>query len=343
MQQGFPPEPPWLGIIALGVNVALLLLAIAGIAWQSQRKTSGWAPILWGAAPFAVVWFGSWLLERNHGRALPAVPWALPLTTVICYEIAFLQSLVRLRPESRMKPGVWLVVVILVFAQVDQFLIGKCGGPRWAIQLRTCRNQLKELGIAFYNYQDKKERFPPSTAGSPAVSWRTELLPMLGVQLPATYDPTQDWSSQLNAQVARERVDAYLCPAVDRSRDGQGRYFTAYVAPTGGSTALRPGRSRTSNEFPDGSSHTILLVEACGLEIVWTQPRDFDIETQPVGVNLKGQGLTDSPGLLSSYHPGRSNVLMVDGSVRALSQQTDPALLRKLLTADGGEDVGHDW
>jgi len=56
-----------------------------------------------------------------------------------------------------------------------------------------------------------------------------------------------------------------------------------------------------------------------------------------VGVNLVGQGKRDSPGAVSSYHPHGGFVAMADGSVRFLTNQTDPNVLKALLTADGGE------
>ena len=66
----------------------------------------------------------------------------------------------------------------------------------------------------------------------------------------------------------------------------------------------------------------------------------MDVSAQPTGINLKGDAPGHSAGWLSSYHAGGTQVLMADGSVRFLSAQTDPAVLKKLATVDGGEEVG---
>ena len=45
-------------------------------------------------------------------------------------------------------------------------------------------------------------------------------------------------------------------------------------------------------------------------------------------------------GWLSSYHAGGTQALLADGSVRFVSAKSDPAVLKKLATVDGGELVG---
>lgn len=80
-----------------------------------------------------------------------------------------------------------------------------------------------------------------------------------------------------------------------------------------------------------------MIVEACGQNIVWTEPRDLDVDTVPVGVNLPSAKLGRSEGTFSATHPGGPGVLMVDGSVQTLDPDTDPAVLRAILTVDGHE------
>ena len=89
-----------------------------------------------------------------------------------------------------------------------------------------------------------------------------------------------------------------------------------------------------------------MFVEAVGLNIVWTEPRDADVSRVPIGVNLKGTGKTDSPGLMSSYHQvngGRAMMVLADGSVRFINQSIDPHALKSLTTIAGGEPLPPDW
>jgi hypothetical protein len=90
----------------------------------------------------------------------------------------------------------------------------------------------------------------------------------------------------------------------------------------------------------DGTSNTIAVVEACGHPVVWTEPRDIDLDQQAVGVNLPGEQPGRSRGVVSSYHHAGGHVGLADGSVRFVSEQIDPNVLRALLTATGGEPAG---
>jgi len=90
-------------------------------------------------------------------------------------------------------------------------------------------------------------------------------------------------------------------------------------------------------DVTDGVSNTLAIVEACGLPVVWTEPRDVDLAEQRVGVNLPGDQPGRSRGVVSSYHPQGGHVAMADGSVRFMSADIDPGVLRALLSATGGE------
>ncbi len=90
----------------------------------------------------------------------------------------------------------------------------------------------------------------------------------------------------------------------------------------------------------DGTSNTVLVVEACGQEIVWTRPQDIQLSSQNVGVNLPGTQPNHSSGAWSSFHRGGSHTLLADGSVRFISEKTEPKILKALLTATAEDTVG---
>ena len=98
-------------------------------------------------------------------------------------------------------------------------------------------------------------------------------------------------------------------------------------------------RSIVPHDIKDGAANTLAVVEASGLNVVWTEPRDFDVARQPVGVNLKGLGRTDSPGLMSSYHQAGAQGAFADGSVRFINENIDPRVLKALTTIDSGDVV----
>jgi prepilin-type processing-associated H-X9-DG protein len=96
--------------------------------------------------------------------------------------------------------------------------------------------------------------------------------------------------------------------------------------------------------MPDGSSNTILLVEACGRNITWTEPRDVQFDDVAIGVNLPGERRGESAGVVSGYHWGGAHVMMADGSVTFISADIDPGLLKGLLQVDDGRPgSGEFW
>lgn len=83
-------------------------------------------------------------------------------------------------------------------------------------------------------------------------------------------------------------------------------------------------------DVTDGLSSTLMIVEACKLNIVWMQPRDIDAETfTKVG----------DPNGIWSQHTGGAHILIADGSVRFLSTFVDPKVVKGLISKNGGEHI----
>ena len=299
--------------------------------------------------------------------------WVLPLTNMaIGIPLTGLMlTFIRRNIESR----IWAISCAIGMSVI---CVTICQPPvrntsREASRRAQCKYNLKQIRIAINNYQDAYETaLPPSAAGTPPVSWRVLLLPLLGepkrpyVEMPGhptlqKYHPSLDdklyreklarceydlkipWDASPNAQLAQRDLYAsfYRCPSNPYPQDTQGRWYTAYSVPTGPRTMSSIKVGDRFGNVTDGLSNTLLVVEACGAQIVWTEPRDVDIGL-PAGINLKGGKLGHSAGWLSSHHQGGTTVLLADGSVKFLSEHLDPELLRKLANIDDGEDV-HDF
>jgi prepilin-type processing-associated H-X9-DG protein len=114
-------------------------------------------------------------------------------------------------------------------------------------------------------------------------------------------------------------------------------WFTSYAAVAGEHTLWPGHRPLSLDAATDGTSVTLLVVEACGQQIVWTEPWDVKTGEAPAGINLPGVAKGRSAGILSSYHTGGANVTLADGAVRFLNQDIDSEVLNALLTADGGD------
>lgn len=222
------------------------------------------------------------------------------------------------------------------------------GHPHSVRDFSNCRNQFKQVMLALHNEQDDRGAFPPFVLGDTKTprSWRVELLPFLDNQpLRNVYDEAQSWEAAPNEAIARKLIEPLTCPGNYRPRDSLQRYYTAVSGVVGPNTFFaEDGQTRRFQDCTDGTSNTIAIVEACGANIVWTEPRDLRLQEIEIGVNRPGFTRGLSRGLISSCHPHKrgGHVGLVDGTVRFVSEDVDPQLLREMLTINGGEPIQHD-
>lgn len=255
---------------------------------------------------------------------------------------------VALLLRRRTSKSVRTIGIVCVGAATFWFLLmlPKFQGAAEAAPRTDCRINLNKLITGVLEYHEEHERLPEPTTvteGGPRVSWRVSLLPYLGREmLGAGYDTSKAWDDTANQVVAlREPEEIYRCLSSHTPQDGSGRWYTAYALLTGPDTAFPVEGPRTLSEITDGKSETLLIVEACGRNIVWTEPRDVDVSKETDEINAPGAVDGSSDGILSSWHRGGgATCAMADGSVRFLSQNTSSDVLRALSTAAAKDDPG---
>jgi prepilin-type processing-associated H-X9-DG protein len=248
-------------------------------------------------------------------------------------------------PAAPPRSGGGGAVVAIVAAVVVGLLM--CGGllvalllpavqaAREAARRTQCANNLKQIGVAMHNYHDTRGSFPPAYVsdadGKPMHSWRVELLPYLERgDIYNAYDRSQAWDSEANRRFVSQRPDVYGCPST--AAGGAGSQNTSYVVVQGPETVFDADKPCKIASITDGTSNTILVVEAPHANIPWTEPRDLNFDELSMVLN----GGANSP---HSDHPGGLQVLLADGSVRFLSKSIAPEQLRALLTKAGNETI----
>jgi prepilin-type processing-associated H-X9-DG protein len=222
-------------------------------------------------------------------------------------------------------------VMFVAICMLLALLLPAVQQAREAARRAQCKNNLKQIGLALHNYHDTFKLFPAAhlndLEGEPKLSWRVSILPFLGED--GRYNAYQfddAWDSPLNSGLLNPLPVVYGCP----SHTIPGSTSTAYATITGTNTILGDGQCLPLRDVKDGTSNTLMVVEACGLNIPWMKPQDIDAAT------VKGVG---DPNGASSKHSGGSHVLMGDGSVRFISNNIDPKIYQALITRDGGEAV----
>jgi hypothetical protein len=191
-------------------------------------------------------------------------------------------------------------------------------------------NSYKQIGIAFHNYASANRDFFPAYAsfdkqGKPLLSWRVHLLPYLEQDnLYKEFKLDEPWDSDHNKKLIKRMPKIYATSLPALAAEGR----TTVVVPSGPGTGFAGKVGLKIAQIQDGTSNTILAVEAdADHAVVWTKPDDLRIDPKhPVS----GLRRWDARVFVA---------LFMDGSVRTLPAAMDAKSLAALFTPDGGEVV----
>ncbi|CAN5424735.1 hypothetical protein BH10PLA2_BH10PLA2_05820 [soil metagenome] len=196
---------------------------------------------------------------------------------------------------------------------------------REGAQRAASTNNLKQIALAMYNYESTNGHFPAAVImgpdGKTPHSWRVALLPYLDQnELYKTYKMDEAWDSPNNRKVLEKM------PRVFMAAPGKPTTSSSYYVLTGTETAFPDDKATKIAQIADGTSNTILAVEA-QRDIPWTKPEDIAYDAKKPLPKFGG------------YFPGGFNAAFCDGSVRFISAGTGEQILRALFTKAGGEVI----
>ena len=187
-------------------------------------------------------------------------------------------------------------------------------------------NDLKQIALGALNHESARKRLPSNLKdkeGKPLLSWRVAILPYTEqYELYKEFHLDEPWDSPHNKALLPRMPEMYRS-----GDDPAGTTKTRYLAIAGNDGILAGDKARMIREIIDGTSNTLLTIQAAPDRAVeWTKPDDFQFDpAQP----FAGLG-TPSGTFLAGFS---------DGSCRPLSLGMSAEAMRAIATRAGEEVV----
>ncbi len=239
------------------------------------------------------------------------------------------------------------VLVALLLPAVQQ--------AREAARRTQSKSNLRQIALALHGYHDANKNFPAGTKGDvkakpeERLSWMAQLLPYVD-ELPAyqKLDFTKGWEDPANVDAVKKSVPVFINPALaadPNAKYGQTHYVG--IAGVGKDGPMLPvdhkraglfGYNRVAGiaDVTDGTSNTMGVAEASKDLGPWGAGGPSTIRP------LTKKPYINGPDGLGGVYQGGMNVLILDGSVKFISEKIDPTVLEAISTIAGGEVVGPD-
>jgi prepilin-type N-terminal cleavage/methylation domain-containing protein len=271
-----------------------------------------------------------------------------------------------------------LLVVIAIIAVLIGLLLPAVQQAREAARRAQCRNNLMQLILAVYNYEQAHEVLPPGVVNYDGpiktepngyhFSWLAQLLPYMDHNIVykhidfhvGVYDPA-------NSTARSVVINSFICPSESSSGKmdavGPTNYAACHndvetpIAADNNGVFFLNSRIR-SERIEDGASNTIFLGEK-SIELGhlgWASGTASTLRNMGEPINSNnlrllrstrvGDGLLNvnplSVGGFGSAHVGGCYFALGDGSVRFISENGTLSVLQKLANRSDGSIIGGD-
>jgi hypothetical protein len=219
--------------------------------------------------------------------------------------------------------NITLIPIVILVA----LLLPAVQAAREAARRAQCTNNLKQIALAMFNYQQTYGAFPPcwtvNPEGKPLLSWRVLLLPYLDQdELYKKFKLDEPWDGPTNKLLVEQIPVTYRCPSIEALAPGT----TIYQVLVGPGTLFEKTEGIPIAEVTDGLSNTLMVVET----------RDATPWSQPTGIEYTPKAPIPQ---LGSAHPGGFNAATADGAVKYFKYSAPPTTIDAMATRNGGEVI----
>lgn len=212
---------------------------------------------------------------------------------------------------------------------VSKPLFSAITSARESAQRAQSMNNLKQIGLAFHIYYDAYKKFPANSVdanGKPLLSWRVHILPYIEQQaLYNQFKLDEPWDSEHNKKLADIVVAVYRDPTAELKPGTTTYLMPASEGTIGGQAALR------FQDILDGTSNTLMVVNvAPERAVIWTKPDDLTVTQE-----------NPFAGIITATRK-KFEAAFCDGSVRVISDATDPKTLWLLFQINDRTPIDYD-
>lgn len=208
-------------------------------------------------------------------------------------------------------------------------LVAAISSARETARRSQSMNNLKQIGLGFHNYHDVHRKFPANSVdanGKPLLSWRVHILPYIDqYALYNQFKLDEPWDSEHNKKLAEIVVAVYRDPSAEL-KPGTTTYLMPNSAGTlGGQSPLQ------IRDIRDGTSNTLMVVNvAPDRAVIWTKPDDLTVTQE-----------NPFAGIITATRK-KFEAAFCDGSVRVISDATDPKTLWLLFQINDATPIDYD-
>ena len=196
-----------------------------------------------------------------------------------------------------------------------------------AADVQRSQNNLKQIGLAFYNFHDANGHFPTAAIydknGKALLSWRVALLPYLdGAALYQEFKLDEPWDSEHNKKLIAQMPSVFKAPGIKTKKPNT----TYYQVIVGKGAMFEDMIQMKIANITDGTSNTILAIEG-EKAVPWTKPEDLNYDPE--------KPLPKFGGVFAHGFA----FLVADGSAQFCLKGFDEKKMRAAITRAGGEKV----
>ncbi len=149
-----------------------------------------------------------------------------------------------------------VLVVISIIGLLVALLLPAMQSAREAARRASCRNNLKQLGLALHSFEQAKQHFPPGFSLNPpeynvAPGWGWGLFSLGGLEQQALYNAANfslPITFRAQQTVIATRLSVFVCPSSDPARTLD---FGEDGSPTTGAEDMAPGQYVASSGWVD--------------------------------------------------------------------------------------------